>query len=112
LAATLAGATFLGADVDPERIRKRLETKYLDRMTSSYEEAKSWVTEALERGEAISVGLVSDAGDMLEQLLRDGLIPDILTDQMLAHDPVNGYVPNGLSLAEAANLRREDRKST
>src|SRR5690606_26343807 len=80
LAATLAGATFLGADVDPERIRKRLETKYLDRMTSSYEEAKSWVTEALERGEAISVGLVSDAGDMLEQLLRDGLIPDILTD--------------------------------
>lgn len=108
LAATLAGATFLGADVDPERIRKRLETKYLDRMTSSYEEAKSWVTEALERGEAISVGLVSDAGDMLEQLLRDGLIPDILTDQTSAHDPVNGYVPNGLSLAEAANLRRDD----
>ncbi|HEY8510524.1 MAG TPA: urocanate hydratase [Cyclobacteriaceae bacterium] len=108
LAATMAGATFLGADVDPDRIRKRLETRYLDRMTDSYQEAKSWVVEACQKGEALSVGLVSDAGDMLEKLLGDGLVPDILTDQTSAHDPVNGYVPNGLTLIQAAELRRSD----
>ncbi|MFO7259020.1 MAG: urocanate hydratase, partial [Bacteroidota bacterium] len=108
LAATMAGAIFLGADVDPDRIRKRLETRYLDRMTDSYEEARAWVMEARRKGEALSIGLVSDAGDMLERLLDDGLVPHILTDQTSAHDPVNGYVPNGLSLAQAAALRRTD----
>ena len=108
LASTMAGATFLGADVDPERIRKRLETRYLDRMTDSFEEARTWVNEARERGEAISIGLVSDAGDMLERLIRDDLVPDVLTDQTSAHDPVNGYIPNGLSLDQATTLRRSD----
>ena len=108
LAATMAGATFLGADVDPARIQKRLDTRYLDRMTYDYEEAKRWVLEAKEKGEALSVGLVSDIGDMLEKLLKDGIIPDILTDQTSAHDPVHGYIPNGLSLEEAANLRIRD----
>jgi urocanate hydratase len=108
LAATMAGATFLAADVDPERIRKRLKTRYLDRMTFDYEEAKRWVLEAKAKGEALSVGLVSDIGDMLEKLLQDGIIPDVLTDQTSAHDPVHGYVPNGLSLAEAAELRERD----
>jgi urocanate hydratase len=108
LAATMAGATFLGADVDPERIRKRLETRYLDRMTDSYEEARKWVKEAQKKGDALSVGLVSDAGDMLEKLLRDDIVPDILTDQTSAHDPVHGYVPNGLSLDQAADLRRNN----
>lgn len=108
LAATLAGATFLGADVDPDRIKKRLGTKYIDRMTYSYDEAKKWVLEAKKKGEAISVGLVSDAGDMLEKLLRDGIVPDILTDQTSAHDPINGYIPNGLTLEEALNLRGND----
>lgn len=108
LAATLAGATFLGADVDPERIKKRLKTRYIDRMTTSYEEAREWVKAAMEEGKALSVGLVSDAGDMLERLLEDGIIPDILTDQTSAHDPVYGYVPNGLSLAEANTLRESD----
>ncbi|WP_298734081.1 urocanate hydratase [uncultured Chitinophaga sp.] len=108
LAATMAGAVFLGADVDPARIQKRLDTKYIDRMTHSYEEAIQWVKAAQTSGEALSVGLVSDAGDLLERLLQDNITPDILTDQTSAHDPVNGYVPNGLSLQEAAALRKSD----
>ena len=108
LAATLAGATFLGADVDPERIKKRLETKYIDKMTYSYEEAIQWTMEAKEKGEAISIGLVSDIGDLLEKLIADGIIPDMLTDQTSAHDPVHGYVPNGMTLEAAAKLRKSD----
>ncbi len=105
LAATLAGAVFLGADVDPSRIQKRLDTKYIDRMTHSYEEAIQWAKEAIEQKVAISIGLVSDAGDLLERLYNDGITPDILTDQTSAHDPLNGYIPNGFSLADAADLR-------
>lgn len=108
LAATMAGAVFLGADVDESRIRKRIGTKYIDRITHSYEEAIGWAKEAMAKGEALSVGLVSDAGDMLERLLQDNIIPDILTDQTSAHDPINGYVPNGLTLAAAADLRKKD----
>lgn len=108
LAATMAGAVFLGADVDASRIQKRLATRYIDRMTHSYEEAISWVMDAKAKGEALSVGLVSDAGDLLSQLLKDGHIPDILTDQTSAHDPINGYIPNGLSLEAAASLRKTD----
>ena len=106
LAATMAGAIFLGADIDASRIQKRVDTKYIDRMTHSYEEAITWVNEAKEKGEAISIGLVSDAGDLLERLIADQLVPDILTDQTSAHDPLNGYIPNGLSLEEAAALRK------
>lgn len=108
LAATMAGATFLGADVDPERIKKRLETKYIDRMTDSYEEARSWIIEAKTNKQPLSVGLVSDAGDMLQRLLDDEIIPDVLTDQTSAHDPIHGYVPNGLSLQQAGDLRKSD----
>jgi urocanate hydratase len=108
LAATMAGACFLGVDVDPKRIQKRLQTRYIDRMTADYEEAKRWVLTAREKGEALSVGLVGDIGDVLELLLRDNLTPDILTDQTSAHDPVNGYVPNGQSLEEALELRKND----
>lgn len=108
LAATIAGATFLGADVNPVRIEKRLKTKYIDKMTWNYEEARDWALEARENGQAISIGLVSDIGDMLERLLHDGIIPDILTDQTSAHDPLNGYVPNGHSLEEAEKLRKSD----
>ncbi|BAI80407.1 urocanate hydratase [Deferribacter desulfuricans SSM1] len=110
LAATLAGATFLGVDVDPERIKKRLDTKYLDIMTNSYEEAINIVLKAKEEKKAISVGLVGNAADVLEKLLADGIIPDIVTDQTSAHDPVNGYVPSGLSLEEAFELRKKDPK--
>ncbi|GAA4827771.1 urocanate hydratase [Algivirga pacifica] len=108
LAATMAGATFLGVDIDPTRIEKRLETRYIDKMTHSYEEAIQWVMEAKEKGEAVSVGLVGDIGDVLERLIQDNITPDVLTDQTSAHDPVNGYIPNGLSLEEAAKLRKEN----
>src|ERR1700753_3396265 len=77
-------------------------------MTRSYGEAIAWVKEAMQNGEELSVGLVSDAGDMLERLLKDNIIPDMLTDQTSAHDPLNGYIPNGLSLAAAAILRKND----
>jgi urocanate hydratase len=108
LAATMAGAVLLAADVDAERIKKRLATQYIDKVTEDYEEAKRWVEEALDRKKTLSVGLVSDAGDMLEKLLKDNIVPDILTDQTSAHDPLNGYIPNGLTLSEATILRKEN----
>lgn len=108
LAATMAGATCLGVDIDPERIKKRLATRYVDKMTDSYEEAIKWVLDAKEKGAAISVGLVGDIGDVLQRLIKDDITPDVLTDQTSAHDPIYGYVPNGMSLDEALKLRLED----
>ncbi len=110
LAATMAGATFLGVDVDPERIKKRIKTRYIDKMTSSYEEAVTWVLEAKTAHKNLSVGLVGDIGDVLKKLIEDGITPDILTDQTSAHDPLNGYVPAGISLEEALKLRQSDPK--
>jgi urocanate hydratase len=111
LAATMAGATFLGVDVDPLRIKKRLETGYIDKMTSDYSEAIKWIVDAKNKGIATSVGLVGNIGDILEKLLQDNLTPEILTDQTSAHDPVNGYIPNGLTLEEALKLRKNDPKT-
>ncbi len=108
LAATIAGATFLGVDVDPSRIERRLKTRYIDKMTYSYEEAVNWALSAKENGEAISIGLVGNIGDVLQRLLEDDIIPEVLTDQTSAHDPVYGYVPHGLTLEEAHRLRREN----
>ena len=106
LAATMAGATFLGVDVDPERIKKRVESGYIDQISYSYTEAKELVLKAQKEGKAISVGLVADIGDILEQLLLDGIVPDVVTDQTSAHDPLHGYVPNGLTLKAARTLRK------
>ncbi len=108
LAATMAGATFLAADINPVSIQKRIDTKYLDKMTYSYEEAVKWALDAKSKGEAISIGVVMDAGDMLERLLQDNIIPDVLTDQTSAHDPINGYVPHGMSFQAALALRKAD----
>lgn len=108
LAATMAGYTFLGVDVDAERIRKRLSTHYIDKLTYSYDEAKAIVLKARANGDALSVGLVGNIGDILEKLLNDGIIPDVLTDQTSAHDPLNGYVPAGISPDEAIHLRKTD----
>ena len=108
LAATMAGAVFLGVDVDTERIKKRIKTGYLDKVAGNYEEAKELILKAKSNGDAFSVGLVADIGDTLEQLLKDNIIPEILTDQTSAHDPLNGYVPNGLSLEEAKELRKNN----
>jgi urocanate hydratase len=111
LAATMAGAAFLGVDIDPARIQKRIDTRYIDKMTYDYEEAKKWVLEAKENGEALSVGLVGDIGDVLQRLLDDNIIPEVLTDQTSAHDPIYGYVPNGISLDDAVKLRKDDSKA-
>ncbi len=108
LAATMAGATFLGVDVDASRIQKRLDTGYIDVMTHDYYEAIRLVLIAKEKGEAISVGLVGNISDVLRKLHNDKIIPDILTDQTSAHDPVNGYVPAGISFEEAKALRKQN----
>ncbi len=110
LAATMAGATFLGVDVDPARIQKRIKTRYIDKMTHSYEEAIRWVMEAKAKKENLSVGLVGDIGDVLELMIEDGITPDILTDQTSAHDPLNGYVPHGITFEKALELRKSNPK--
>jgi urocanate hydratase len=107
LAATMAGACFLGIDVDPKRIEKRIETGYCDRMTASLDEALSILSESQRKGEAISVGLVANCADVIPELVRHGVAPDILTDQTSAHDQLNGYIPNGMTLSEARSLRCE-----
>ena len=108
LAATLAGAVFLGVDIDPKRIEKRLQTNYIHKMTYSYSEAVKWVLEAKEKGEALSVGLVANIGDILHRLIDDNITPDVLTDQTSAHDPLNGYVPHGITLDKAIELRNSN----
>jgi urocanate hydratase len=108
LAATMAGATFLGIDVDPERIKKRLKTGYCDFMVNSLDEALRILKNAVRKKENVSVGLVGNCADVIPELAERGVVPDILTDQTSAHDPLNGYVPNGMSLAEALELRRRD----
>lgn len=108
LAATLNGAVFLGVDVDPARIEKRLHTRYLDKMTHSYAEAKAWILHAKQSGTALSVGLVGDIGTTLRQLLADRVAVDVVTDQTSAHDPLNGYVPSDMTLENALRLRQDD----
>ena len=108
LAATMAGAAFLGIDVDPERIKKRLKTGYCDFMVNSLDEALRILKNAVRKKENISVGLVGNCADIIPELAERGVVPDILTDQTSAHDPLNGYVPNGMSLAEAFELRQRD----
>jgi urocanate hydratase len=108
LAATLNGAAFLGVEVDPARIERRIATGYLDRMSSSLDEAWHLVTAAREQKRALSVGLVGNCAEILPEMVRRGWIPDMLTDQTSAHDPLNGYVPSALSLDAAAQLRTSD----
>ena len=108
LAATMTGACFLGIDVDPKRIQKRVESGYCDRMATTVDEALLLLAEARREGAARSVGLVGNAADVLPELLRRNVIPEIVTDQTSAHDPLNGYVPNGLSFEAALALRQQD----
>jgi len=106
LAATMNEGICLAVDVDPARVQRRLETRYLDRSTASLDEALAWCADAKRRGSALSVGLVGNCADVLPELVTRGFAPDVVTDQTSAHDPLNGYVPSGLTLAEAAELRR------
>jgi urocanate hydratase len=108
LAATMNDAAILGIEVDEARIDKRLETGYCDRKTHSLDEALAWIREAVDARRRLSVGLVGNAAEVLPELVSRGITPDVLTDQTSAHDTLNGYVPVGLSLDEAARLRRSD----
>jgi urocanate hydratase len=108
LAATMNGAAFLGIDVDPERIKKRLKTGYCDFMVNSLDEALRILKNAVRKKENISVGLVGNCAHVIPELASRGVVPDILTDQTSAHDPLNGYVPNGMTLDEANKLRGRD----
>ncbi|GIW56107.1 MAG: hypothetical protein KatS3mg082_2511 [Nitrospiraceae bacterium] len=106
LAATMNGAAILCVEVDPLRIERRIKTRYCDRMTASLDEALAWVMAARAKREPLSVGLVGNCAEVLPDLVRRGVVPDLVTDQTSAHDPLNGYIPAGLSLAAAAQLRR------
>ncbi len=108
LAATLNGAVFLGIDVDPARIERRVNTGYCDRLVFTLDEALNICADAREQKRAISVGLVGNCAEVLPELVRRGVKVDAVTDQTSAHDPLNGYVPAGLSLEDAANLREKD----
>ncbi len=108
LAATMAGACFLGIDVDPARIEKRVRSGYCDRLVSSLDEALRLLAKARKQGQAISVGLVANCADIVPELAARKIIPDIITDQTSAHDPLNGYVPNGMTLEAAGALRQRD----
>lgn len=108
LAATFNGAAFLGIDVDRSRIQKRIDTGYIDVITDNLDEALKIVLDAKSTGKAISVGLVGNAGEVHHEILKRGIIPDIVTDQTSAHDMLNGYVPMGISFEEALELRKSN----
>jgi urocanate hydratase len=108
LAATMCGAAFLGIDVDPERIKKRLRTGYCDIMVNDLDEAVRILKNAVRKSEAVSVGLAGNCADIIPEMAARGIVPDILTDQTSAHDPVGGYIPQGLNIAEADALRGSD----
>jgi len=108
LAATLNGAVFLGIDVDPERIERRVRTGYCDRVAMSLDEALDICEDAREQKRAVSVGLLGNCAEVLPEIVKRGVKVDAVTDQTSAHDPLNGYVPAGLSLEEAAELRVSD----
>jgi urocanate hydratase len=108
LAATMNGAAFLCVEVDPERIKRRLKTGYCDIMVSSLDEAVRILRHAVHEKQAVSVGLAGNCGEVLPEMVRRGIVPDLLTDQTSAHDPLNGYIPAGYGVEAAAELRARD----
>ena len=106
LAAVLNDGVFIGIEVDRERIRRRIETRYCDEMVESLDEALSRAAEYQRKGEARSIALLGNAAEVLPEMARRGAVPDVLTDQTSAHDPLNGYVPDGLPYKEALELRQ------
>ena len=110
LAAVIAGAVYLGVDVDEDRIKKRLSSGYLDKLAKDLDEALVWAQESCQKKKAISIGLVGNAAEVLPELITRNIIPDIVTDQTSAHDELNGYVPHQLSYQSALELRKSDPK--
>jgi urocanate hydratase len=108
LAATLNGACFLGIEVDPWRIERRVQSGYCDGIAHSLDEALGVLHAAMRAGEAKSVGLVGNCAEIIPEMARRGIVPDLLTDQTSAHDPLAGYIPQGLSVEDAAELRARD----
>jgi urocanate hydratase len=108
LAATMAGASMLAVECRPERIAKRLQTRYLDKQAANLDEALKVLEDARRTGKPVSVGLLGNVCEVLPELLRRGVKPDALTDQTSAHDPVNGYLPSGWSLEKWDRLRVQD----
>ena len=108
LAATMAGASMLAVECRPERIQKRLDTRYLDVRAGTLDEALALIERATRERKAISVGLLGNAAEVLPELLRRGVRPDAVTDQTSAHDPVNGYLPEGWTLEQWDRLRESD----
>jgi urocanate hydratase len=108
LAVTMNGGVALCVEVDPARIERRIRDRYLDRETASLDDALAWAEEARDGRRAVSIGLVGNCAEVLPELVRRGFAPDVVTDQTSAHDPLGGYVPSGLTLGEAAALRRDD----
>ena len=106
LAATMNGALFLGVEVDPARIEKRLKSGYCDKIAWSLDEALKLIDQARKDRKSLSVGLVGNCADVLPEIVKRGVVPDVLTDQTSAHDALNGYVPHGMSLEDALALRR------
>ena len=111
LAAVMNGAAFLGVEVDAARVKRRIGSGYLDTIAGTLDEAWKLVTTARNERRPLSVGLVGNCAEILPEMVRRGWIPDMLTDQTSAHDPLNGYVPAGLALSEAATLRESDPKT-
>ena len=108
LAATMAGAVFLGVEIDPTRVQRRLETRYLDELAPDLDTALRRVKECAAKKEARSIAVIGNAADVYAELVRRGVAPDLVTDQTSAHDPLVGYIPQGLTLAAAAELRARD----
>src|SRR6201982_2285730 len=108
LAATMTGAVFLGVEVDPARIEKRLKSGYCDKIARSLDEALKLIEMARKDRQPLSVGLVGNCADVLPEIVKRGIVPDVLTDQTSAHDALNGYVPHGMSLEDALALRRKN----
>ncbi len=111
LAATMAGASMLAVECDPERIRKRLETGYLDEMSTDLDQALARIERARTDGRPVSVGLLGNAAEVFPQLAEQGVRPDLVTDQTSAHDPLNGYLPAGWTLEHAIEMRAKDPKA-
>jgi len=110
LAATMNGGTFLAAEIDPERVQKRLETRYCDEVSENIDEAIDIALKWKKDKVAKSIAVVANIGDLLERLIERNIVPDLLTDQTSAHDPLIGYIPHGLTLDEAEEMRNHDKK--
>ena len=108
LASTMAGASMLAVEVDQQHIQRRLDTGYCDTIASTLDEALDQILRACNLRQPLSIGLLGNAADIYPELVRRGIKPDMVTDQTSAHDVLNGYIPAGLSLAEAAELRQRD----